>query len=259
MTTQGNPLDEFLREEANKEVDSVSPSRVSVLYGDFGKRKTVTACSMVNEKGLLLSSDDSWKVLLNDRHSDLFPKIKVIPLQGLSQLDYIDFDGGYDTIIWDTVSRSVDGFLDILYDEANWPMSQSGGQMRQKIITKNKEIENLEVLAAMDYRVTRDYFRPTLSRLFKQESHIIFTSQHKEPMKGLSVNMTIRPDVPAATFKIIAERADLIVNLRAETSRFVADLTENSMAYLAKSRIQGLSGKMNLDDFIKKYKEIVFK
>lgn len=255
MTTPNNPLIEMLEEEANQVAADPSPNRVTLLYGDFGKRKTTTACSMVQNRGLLLSTDSSWKVLLNERHRDLYPsKITPITLTGLSQIKLIDF-GGYDTIIWDTVSRSVDGFLDLLYDEASW----SGTNLRQKINTTNKELKDVEVLAAMDYRVTRDFFRPVLNHVFRQDAHIIFTSQHKEPMKGLSVNMTIRPDIPAATLKVIAEQADLIVNLRSEGSKFVADLTENSMSYLAKSRIQGLQGKMNLDDFVKKYKEIVFK
>jgi len=71
--------------EANKD-PTISPYYVSVLYGDYGNRKTVTACSMVNERGLLLSSDDSWKVLLNNRHKDIYSKITIKNLQGISQL-----------------------------------------------------------------------------------------------------------------------------------------------------------------------------
>lgn len=248
MTTEAE-----YREEANRDA-TVSPKRVSVLYGDIGKRKTTTACSMVNERGLLLSSDDSWKVLLNSKHEELFKKVKVISFKGLSQLDFIDFDG-YDTIIWDTVSKSVDSYLDLLYDRADW-----AGKYRDKINTKDPRLKNVEVLAPMDYRVTRDIFRPVLDRLFNEvNAHIILTSQHKEPIKGLSATMTIRPDVPAATFKVIGERADIIANLRPENRKFVADLTEFSLAYHAKSRIESLQGKMDLDDFITKYKETVFK
>lgn len=253
MTTDAD-----LRIEANKD-PTVSANRVTVLYGDIGKRKTTTACRMVKEKGLLLSSDDSWKVLLNDRHKELSSRITVVKLEGLSQLDYIDFDG-YDTIIWDTISRSVDGYLDLLYDEAEWKSKSGAAMYREKIVTTSKELKNVEVLAPMDYRVTRDIFRPALGKLFNElNSHIIFTSQHKEPIKGLSATMTIRPDVPAATFKVIGERADIIGNIRPETSKFVVDLTENSLAYMAKSRIEGLQGKMDLEAFIAKYKEIVFK
>lgn len=249
------PSEEELRVEANKDA-TVSSYRVSVLYGDTGKRKTTTACRMVQSRGLLLSSDDSWKVLLNERHADLFERIKIVEIESISQLKYIDYDG-YDTIILDTVSGLVDRFLDLLYDEAGW----AGKNLRDKISTRNKELQelNIEILAAMDYRVTRDVIRPHFRRLFNLPAHIIFTSQHKVPMKGLSPDETIRPDVPNATFKLIAERADLIANIRPENSRFIVDLTEQSKSYLGKSRIEGLENKMNSDEFVKKYKEIVFK
>jgi hypothetical protein len=230
-----------------------SPYRVSVLYGDYGKRKTTTACSMVGEKGLLLSSDASWKVLLNDRHSDVASRITTVALEGIKQLDYVDFSG-YDTIIWDTVSQSVEVFLDLLYDESDW-----AGKYREKLKTKSKELTGLEILAPVDYRVTRDYLRPAFNRLFHDTTaHIIFTSQMTDPLPGLSKDETKRPSVPASTFKIIGTRADIIANIRPEGKNFVADMTEGSLAYLAKSRIEGLQGKMDLGAFVSKYKEIVF-
>lgn len=239
--------------EANRD-PTVAPSRVSVLYGDYGKRKTTTACSMVNKSGLLLSSDDSWKVLLNERHADLYKKITVKPLDGIKQLEYVDMDG-YDTIIWDTVSQSVDVFLDLLYDKSDW-----GGKYREKLKTASDELKGLEILAPVDYRVTRDYLRPAFNRLFHDTSaHIIFTSQMTDPLPGLSADLTKRPSIPASTFKIIGTRADLIANIKpGRPGKFVADLTEGSLTMLGKSRIEGLHGAMELDSFVTKYKEIVF-
>lgn len=240
-----------LKEEANK--DPVPyPNYVSVLYGDYGKRKTTTACSMVKEKGLLLCSDDSWKVLLNDRHKDLIKKIKIIVLEGLSQLKYIDYDG-YDTIIWDTISRSVASYLDLLKDHAKWV-----GNNREKLITTHPDLKNLESLGLGDYRVTRDTFRPILEPLFKTNSNLIFTSQMTEPIPGLGKDQRNRPSVPAATFTIIAERADIIAQIRPVSRKFVVDMSENSISQLGKSRIQGLEGAMDLDNFVTTYKEIVF-
>lgn len=248
MTT---PTKEELIAEANKDA-TISPYYVSIFYGDYGTRKTTTACSMVDKRGLLLSSDDSWKVLKNPRHTELFKKIEVKELKGLSQLQYIDFTG-YDTIIWDTFSQSVDVYLDLLYDEAGW-----GGRYRDRVTTTNEDLKGLETLAPVDYRVTRDSFRPHLNRLFrKTEAHIIFTSQMTEPLKGVSQNEQKRPSIPQATFKIIATRADVIANIRAENSKFYADSTQG-LTQLGKSRIEGLQGKINLDDFVSKYKEIVF-
>lgn len=248
MTTEAE-----LREAANKDA-TTSRYRVTVLYADYGKRKTTTAATMVNKRGLLLSSDDSWKVLLNKRHSDQYSKLKIVNLQGLSQLQYIDFSG-YDTIIWDTVSQSVDTYLDLLYSEANW-----AGKYRDKIVTKNEELKGLEILAPMDYRVTRDGFRPVLNRLFREtEAHIIFTCQVKEPIPGLSSATKFRPDVPAATFKIVGTRADIIGYIQAgNRGKFNIDMTEDSSVFMGKSRIEGLQGKMDLDAFVSTYKEIVF-
>jgi hypothetical protein len=250
------PNKEELVKEANKDA-TVDPKYVTVLYGDYGSRKTTTAVSMVQEKGLLLSADDSWKVLLNPRHSGIYSKVQgnVKHLTGISQLDYIDFNDGYDTIIWDTVSQTVDSFLDLLYDEAGW----SGTQIRQRINSKNPELKDLEVLAAMDYRVTRDKLRPTFNRLFKEtKAHIIFTSQMTEPLPGLSQNQQKRPSIPQATFKIIGTRADIIAHTKGNGSRFTADVTQ-SLTQLGKSRIEGIQGAMDLESFVTKYKEIVFK
>lgn len=252
MTT--TPKEKMI-EEANKDA-TTSSWKVSVLYGDYGKRKTTTAASMVKERGLMLSSDDSWKVLQNKRHEEIYSKLKIVKLEGLSQLAYIDFSN-YDTIIWDTVSQSCDMYLDMLHSEAKW----TGTNLRQKINSSNPILKDLEVLAPMDYRVTRDYFRPILNRLFNEtKAHIVFTSQFKEPMPGLSVSSLTRPDVPNATFKIIGTRADLIGYLMPATqNKFTINLTENSTAFLGKSRIEGLQNRMDLDDFVNKYKEIVFK
>lgn len=230
------------------------PKYVSVLFGDFGSRKTTTASSMVNERGLLLSTDDSWKVLLNPRHRELYEKLTIVNLEGLTQLQYIDFEA-YDTIIWDTVSHSVDTFLDLLYDEAGW-----GGKYRDRITTKNKSLAamNLETLAPVDYRITRDALRPYLNRLFKETTaHIIFTSQLTEPLPGLSANQQKRPSIPQATFKIIGTRADIIALASGNGNNFTADVT-NGLTQLGKSRLEGIQGKMSQDAFVAKYKEIVF-
>lgn len=253
------PSKEALIAEANKD-PTVDPYRVVVLYGDHGKRKTTTACSMVYEKGLLLSSDDSWKVLLNDRHSSIRGKIEIKSLTGLSQLDYIDFDG-YDTIVWDTLSQSVDNFLDLLYDKGTWIGKDGKPAFREHIKSSDPELRNLEILASMDYRVTRDKLRPVFNRLFQAtNAHLIFTSQFVEPFPGISSSQKTRPAIPAATFKVVGTRADIIGYLTpASRGKFNIDMSEDSLTMLGKSRIEGLQGKMDLDAFVEKYKEIVFK
>ncbi len=258
------PSKEELIVEANKD-PTVDPHRVSILYGDHGKRKTTTAVSMVNERGLLLSSDDSWKVLLNDRHKEIRDRVEVKSLTGISQLDYINFEG-YDTIIWDTVSQSVDEYLDKIYDKGKWIGRDGRPAFREHIVPKDPkdkdpDLENIEILAPVDYRVIRDKLRPTFNRLFKEtDAHIIFTSQFTEPIPGMSKDAKVRPSIPAATFKVIGTRADIIGYVTpGNGGKFSIDMSENSLTMLGKSRIEGLQGKMNLDDFVTRYKEIVFK
>lgn len=252
------PTVDELKELANAD-PTIDPNYVNIIYGDFGKRKTVTACSMVNERGLLLSSDDSWKVLLNSRHREVFGKIKPVTLEGLKQLEYIDFDG-FDTIIWDTFSRSVQTYLSILHKHSNW-----GGKYRERLNVNTRDLGEfeapivLENTAPVDYLATRDAFQPVLEHFYNLPAHIIFTSQLTEPIPGLSKDQRNRPAIPGATFQLIAERADIIAQLKPENRKFVADMSENLSTMLGKSRIEGLEGKMDLDGFITKYKEIVFK
>lgn len=238
-------------EEANKS-PTERPYRVTVLYADFGKRKTTTACSMVQDRGLLISSDNSWHTLLNPRHSEVYKKINVINYEGLSQIKHIDYEG-YDTVIWDTFSHSVDMYIDLLYDEADW-----GGRYREKITTKNKELKDLEILAPVDYRVTRDIFRPTLGHLFSLSTNLIFTSQVNEPLKGLTPSMTLKPAIPNSTFKIIARMADIIGYIKPDRGNFKICMRNDTLEYLGKSRVEGLEGVMDLDSFVTKYKEIAF-
>lgn len=250
MTTEAE-----LKIAANKEADTPDANWVSVLYGDYGSRKTTLACSMINERGLLLSSDASWKVLLNERHRDTREKVKIVPLEGLSQLDYVDFDG-FDTVIWDTVSHSIDSFLDLLYDEANW-----GGKYREKLNTKNEELKKLQIeaLAPADYRVTRDTLRPVFERLFKRtDAHLIFTSQMIKPIPGLSANQQARPSIPEATFKILGTRADIIGMTTVAGNKAFIDVTQGA-TQLGKSRLETVQGRLDLDVFVNRYKEKVFK
>lgn len=251
-----------LTEAANADA-TISANYYTVLYADFGKRKTTTACSMVNESGLLLTVDDSWKVLLNPRHDAIRSRIrKIIKLESFSQLEYIDFEP-YDTIIWDPVSTSVAKYLDLLRDKANW-----GGKFREKMSVKmtglselqRADLRDLENLAPADYRVTRDTLRPYLDQLFNLPANLIFTSHAKSPIEGLAKDQRQRPDMPGATFQILGERADIIAKLEpGNQGKFFADMTTTSIQMLGKSRIEGLQGRMDLDEFVKTYKEIVFK
>lgn len=246
------PSEAELKEAANRS-PVLLPWWVTILYGDFGTRKTTTACSMVNKRGLLISADNSWKVLLNERHRGVYEKLHIVAYDSLKQLDYLDFNS-YDTIIWDPISISVDGWLDMLHDHAKW-----SGNQRETITSDLPELKGKQNLGFIDYRFTRDSFRPVLNRLFKEtQAHLIFTSHMRVPVPGMGKNQQKRPAIPEATFSILGIQADLIAMCSGEGTKYTADVT-NSLTQLGKSRFETIQGKMSLDEFVSKYKEKVFK
>lgn len=235
-----------LEEEAMKP-PVASDKYVLCLYGEYGKRKTTTACSLVRERGLLISADNSWKVLKRERHATLLDKVTVVGYDGLSQLDYIDYED-YDTIILDTFSKMIDNYLDMLLDKAKWDRN-----FRETLVSKEKELKGIEVPGVQDYRVVRDQFRPALNRLMDADVHKVFTFHVNDPIEGLSKDTVRRPRVPASTWAMIAELADVIGWLRGGRKGFTISVDENSLAYIGKARLDGVEGEMTIDKFIEAY------
>lgn len=231
------------------------PETITVLYGDTGKRKTTTACGMIKKSGLLISADGSWKVLKKKIHAEIRKRVtNIVEFQGFSQLPVIKYEN-YDTAILDPVSEVIDYYLDLLSDKGGWGVTK--GAYRETIKSDDPELKGAAILHPIDYRVTRDKFRPVFRRLFEAPVHIIFTAHVNEPIKGLSVDGTLRPAIPNSTWKIIGRHADLIGYISPKSGGFNIDLRENNPFAIGKSRIEGIEGQMNLDDFVKKYRQIV--
>src|ERR1044072_685502 len=254
-------LTEAQKIEAANADPTLSPYYVSVLYADFGKRKTTTAVSMVKERGLLLSTDDSLNVLVNPSFKPLLDKFRIIKLEGLTQFQYInlEFDDRtgqpYDTIIWDTASKTIDRYLDLLSTNADW-----GGKYRDVINSTHAELKGDTSLRFLEHKFHRDQARPVLDKLFNEtKAHIVITSQMTKPIPGMGKNQQERPRMPEATFAIIGERADIIGQLiPGNRGKFLIDVSDNSLTLLGKSRIETIQGRMDLDTFVANYKEFVF-
>lgn len=229
----------------------ISPGKlITVLYGEFGKRKTTTACSMIKNKGLLISADGTWIVLLKPEHRDLRDKVTIVEYEGLSQLERIDYSP-YDTIILDTANEVVDQYLDMLYDKADW-----GGKFRERINTKEPELKGTTIIAQADYRVLRDKLRPVIRKLLAQPAHVIFTAHVTEPVAGLTTDLTKRPNVPPSIWKILGRLAHIIGYIDSSSKGFTINVDEGSTACVGKSQVLGISGRMSLDTFVNKYKEL---
>lgn len=230
--------------------------RVTVLYGDFGKRKTTTACSLIKQKGLLISSDKSWTVLKREIHKDLREKTTLVVFQGIKQLRHINYED-YDTVIIDTMGAIVEYYLDVMIDNGTW-----GGSKRDKLTIKGKmpdDIDTVEVAGQIDYRALRDKLRPVLTPILNLSVHKIFTFHQTTPIPGFGANQQKRPTCPAATFQVIGERADLIGMIEGDKSgrNPTINFNESAADFVGKSRIDGIQGKMTLDNFVKSYRAIV--
>lgn len=236
-----------------------TPYWTVALYGEFGKRKTTTACSLVKERGLLISADNSWQVLLKEIHKDLYDKITIVTYESRAQLLHIDYSS-FDTVIFDTFSKMVAMYLDLLFDKANW-----GGKYRDKLVLakglselESDDLAGTEKNAPADYMVLRDKFRPVLDKVFKLPVHKIFTSHVTNPIQGLSSDLVKRPSVPDKTWQIVGEAADVIGFIEGAGKKgFTINVDESATYCVGKSRMQDIAGKMDLAGFVSKYKESI--
>lgn len=229
-----------------------SSHKLIVLYGETGKRKTTTSIEMVKELGLYISADNSWQVLKKSIHNDLRKKVKLVMYDGMSMFDYLDYTP-YDTIINDTFTSIVDRYLDVLLVNSNW-----GGKYRDKLVSDDPAFKGLSTTAPIDYKLTRDMFRPLIVKLMELPMHKIFIMHVNDPIPGLSKDLSKHPRLPGATWQVVKEFANVIGYIEGDDRKgFTVGMDESSMAYVGKSQIEGLSGKMKLEDFIKTYKELL--
>lgn len=232
-------------------------SRLTVLYGEIGKRKTTTACSMIKENGLLISADNSWVVLKKSIHEDLRKKTKLVHYDSAVQLLHIDYKP-YDTVILDTGTAMVDRYLDLLLKKAKWT---KGDGYRERLAPvdprdKNPDLEDLTDLASADYKVTRDRFRPIFHYLAHDvDAHIIVLCHINEP-GPLSKSPVRMPRMPTATWKALGELANIVGVIEGNDRKgFTVSVDESSSAFVLKSQIEGISGKMDLATFVNRYRE----
>ena len=241
----------------NPEDIATSGYYVSYLYGDMGKRKTVTACSMVKEKGLLVSSDQSWIVLKKDIHKEIAKRITIVEYEGWTQLEYLDYEK-YDTAIFDTTSKMITMYLDLLFDKADWGKNSQGKpKYREAMVSRDPLLNNLSTTAPIDYKVTRDVFRPVFNKIMQLPCHKIFTSQVHMPSPLNDKDTIIRPDIPQATSRLVGEFASVLGYIHSKKEGIVIGVDETAMSYLGKSRIEGIQGTMLLDNFIKTYRSVI--
>ena len=238
---------------------SDSKYRATVLYADTGKRKTTTALHMILNKGLYVAADNSWQVLLDPMHKDLLEKIDggFVEYDSLSQLKYLEPEGR-DTIVLDTVTRMADKYLNLVTEKGTW---SRGTGYREVISTTDPELKGAASAASVDYLLLRDKFRPIIEQLILDyPCHIIFLMHAQFPTdmsKGAVNGSYIRPRLSPATWQIIAELANIVgyISGGKAKSGFEVNVDEASTVYLGKSQVAGIKKHLDLDDFVRIYKE----
>jgi hypothetical protein len=229
-------------------INSRSKYWMTVLYAAVGKRKTTTACRLVKERGILVAADNSWSVLLKEIHEDLRNKVELVEYDSASQLLHIDFDRA-DTVILDTFDGMVDQYLDLLLQHAKWPKDG----YREQLVTNHPELMGVTNRAQVDYGMVRDKFSPIIETLVKKPVHLVVVCHVNEP-SPTATDKSRRPRLPNATWLEVSRPADIVGYIQGEVKKgFTISVDEGSPFYAAKSRMDGLSGKVSLDEFVRVY------
>lgn len=221
------------------------PVRV-LLYGDFGAYKTVTALRH-DSNARIYATDDGYVSALNHPEWIEYENLEIIEYKGRSQLLEEDFSSHHTTYILDTFSEMVEEYLDLLMIHAKW-----GGNFREKIITKEAEIKDLESPAPADYHVIRNRWRPVARHFLKAPADIFILCHENDPIKGLSRDETKMPNLPSKTFKAVAQNCHVIGRMTKKPGGkgVVIDVREDNSRIVAKSRISAIKGEMTIDNFL---------
>lgn len=174
----------------------------ALLYGDPGAGKTTLAGQLVENKACLITADSGWVVL--QKEPELAAKIHRYDFTGLRQIEAIAQAHGegiepwctYDTLIWDTVSQSVNIVLRNLVSQRQYP----------------KEQHDPEVEGRPHYRIVERALLDTVTILNKSKLNIIYTAHIRDPSQQDidKKRFAIRPSMPEASYMVIAREVQLL-------------------------------------------------
>lgn len=235
-----------------------------VLYGEFGKRKTTTACRCIRQRGIVLHADRGWNVVLN--HPDEF-RIgdNLIPLQyeGLSQVQALvdaiisnqEPFGGSDLIILDTISQMQERYIDFL----NENFTIFGRETAKPIAGKKdmftgQSLKEVSITGLPDYHLTRNKMRPIIDLLVQAPVDVLFLAHVREPSpieisKGI---LARRPNLTDAVWKLIARDATFIGYMEDRKDEYTIDF-KPTPKQSAKSQIATLTDKKIKAEELPKY------
>jgi hypothetical protein len=218
---------------------TVSAPYKGCLYGEFGTWKTVTACGLVKNRGLLLTADTGWVSLKN--HPEILAHTEVVKYKGLSQISQIaeGLSQEFDLIVVDTVSQIADEYIDFLMDNVKW-----SGNYREKFIpNRGTHLLPEEIPSLPDYHILRNKLRVPIKKLIKCPANVVFLAHIREPsfMEQGKGKLVRRPSMTQKVYDLLARECDFIGFMDKEAKKAEATISfKTDPRTIAKSRIGSL-------------------
>lgn len=183
------------------------------LYSDPKVGKTDFIARIIQELDLnpiWITTDSGWTTVL--RYPDVAERTRFVPFDSFAQVrmmvqahgEGIEPFSNYDTLVWDTASRSIDNMLREL--------------VRLKPLPQEQKDPSLESWG--HYRMAESSLKDTVKVLSNSTMHIFYTAHIRDPTDKdkEKKRFAIRPAGPEACYRVIAQEANLIGWLRKEKS-----------------------------------------
>lgn len=197
---------ESLREMGETKTLADIPKLVrGYIYGDPGTGKTdfvARVCQELNLSPIWVYSDSGYSTVF--KYPDVAERTTFIPFDSFAQIRLISqaHDEGHepyskhDTLVWDTVSTGTNNMLRTVVKLKPLPSEQ-----------KDPSIE-----AWGHYRMVESAMKDTIDVLTKSNLHVFYLAHIRDPTDKdkEKKRFAIRPAGPEATYRIIAQEANLI-------------------------------------------------
>jgi hypothetical protein len=175
------------------------------IYGDPGHGKTHLVAELVQElnlKPIWVSTDSGWTTVTKfpyvaERTWKIpFDSFAHIRLMVQAHNEGIEPFCGYDTLIWDTVSTSINTMLRYLVETKKLP----------------KEQADPSVEGRGHYRMVEAGLKDTVKLLTESNLHVIYTAHIRDPtdQDREKKRFAIRPAGPEASYRVIAQEVNLL-------------------------------------------------
>lgn len=245
--------------DSMEDMEHASPLAKIMIYGESGVGKTVAALQVAqaitspDKRVLYLDAVEGWVSLLN--HPELKKRVTRMVYKGRSQIDAIaDYVGKedspllqFETVILDELSTMSKNDLDIVLAQRS----------------KADAGKDPDVPTQPDYLSNTERMRRTATKLLKAGVNIILVSHLREDKDQRTGVITIKPAFMPKFSETLRENIHVVAYMTADERRD----EEGVVSYLralqvhptkgvvAKTRVGGLTTRVDVDEFINTYIE----